>query len=185
MASICCSPPDSVPASWSRRSREPREAGVGDRPRSSAQDAPPWVAMPQVLAHGEVREDAPALGDRCTAPPRASSSGRCPVDPPAGQHDVAAGGCDAARAHTCSVVDLPAPFGPSRATTVPSGTREVDAVEHLDPAVAARMPRARAAARHAARQRVDGRLMRAPPRRGRPSSTASVGLDLVPACRWR
>ena len=43
---------------------------------------------------------------------------------------------------TRSIVDLPAPLGPSTATTPPAGQREVDAVQHVDSAVAARGRRA-------------------------------------------
>ena len=54
------------------------------------------------------------------------------VDPAAGDDDVARGRRGCSPAITFSVVVLPAPFGPSSATTVPARHREVDAVQHLD-----------------------------------------------------
>jgi hypothetical protein len=64
MASICCSPPESVPPFWARRSRRPREEledllEVGcDLVLVVAQER----THLEVLAHGHVREDPPALG---------------------------------------------------------------------------------------------------------------------------
>ena len=64
MASICCSPPDSVPAAWWRRSarigkRSNSRVHVGgDAGRVGAQVA----AHLQVLVHRHVGKDAPALG---------------------------------------------------------------------------------------------------------------------------
>ena len=85
-----------------------RAAGVGDQP--------------QVLGDGEVREDAAALGDRAH-PGAGERVGRGAVDvrrrrrgraPAVGAHLAAI---------TLSVVVLPAPFGPSSATTCRAGTR--------------------------------------------------------------
>ena len=66
MASICCSPPERLPASWSMRSREPREQRRAPAPRRRATAA--WslrfdpAGEPQVLPHGQRREHALAAG---------------------------------------------------------------------------------------------------------------------------
>jgi hypothetical protein len=58
MASICCSPPESVPPFWSRRSREhPLEVG-GDAVAVGPHEGPQL----EVLEHRHAREDATALG---------------------------------------------------------------------------------------------------------------------------
>ena len=63
MASICCSPPDSVPATWRDALLQPREerehalAGRAATPPSLRVNAP----IIEVLAHGQAVEDPPAL----------------------------------------------------------------------------------------------------------------------------
>ena len=87
-----------------------------------------------------------------------------------------------------SVVDLPAPFGPSSATHRARGHLEVDAVQHLDASYAARMP-AQLEQRHAAGRALDGRSavahtqlrsevgVDAPPRSARTSLGRALGDD--------
>ena len=138
-ASICCSPPDSVPAVWRRRSRQPREPRV--RHLLDLRAATCRVGHhPEVLAHGEVGEDAPALGDQAQ-PAAGQIVGRGAVDPATGDQHVArrCGGCRPAA--TRSVVVLPAPFGPSTATTEPAGTGRSTPCSTLMPSYAARTPR--------------------------------------------
>ena len=167
MASICCSPPDSVPASCLRRSPS---RGNCAKARSSTCF---WLDArvgdhAQVLAHGEVREDAAALGDGAHAEP-GQRVGADAVDVAAADVDAARRSAPSARWRTLSVVVLPPPFGPSRATTEPRGHDEVDAVQHLDAAVggadAAQLEQGRRGCSRDARRRSSRRLRR---RRGRP-----------------
>ena len=78
-ASICCSPPDSVPASWCAALAEDREPGVGHL-LEVGQRAPVPVADPEVLAHREVGEDAAALGDGAHARGGPAPRAVMPVD---------------------------------------------------------------------------------------------------------
>ncbi len=66
ITSICCSPPDSVPASWARSVGEPREEGVGalatfGDERAVAADA--VRAEVEVLVDAEAAEHAPSRRD--------------------------------------------------------------------------------------------------------------------------
>ena len=64
IASICCSPPESVPARWSRRSYRTGKALdllLGGAARRAAVEAE--AAEQQVVEDGLVAEDLAALGD--------------------------------------------------------------------------------------------------------------------------
>ena len=175
IASCCCWPPESAPA-W-------RRAELGDdreelvRPRESA-SAPSRRAgsrepEPEVLLDRQLAEDAPALGherDR-RARDRSPACGRGSTCPPSA--DVAA------RARhepmiACSVVDLPAPFGPIRPTISPAadlerraprtaGDRAVADIQVLE-------------LEHRAQRRASSRPPRS--RRGRPTVTSRFAADL-------
>ena len=136
IASICCSPPDIVPAFWRSRSlsrgnssntrshvaRRRRRRGAGRRPgRGSRARVMRW------------KQCRPS-GD-CEMPSRTMSWG-------GGLADLAcrrSGSSPAAAASgpeiERSVVDLPAPFEPISVTISPSSTVERDALERLDVAV--------------------------------------------------
>ena len=133
--SICCSPPDRSPASWSTRSRR---TGSARAPRSVAGLHVVAVASlvqparePEVLGDGEGREHAAAarhlddaeLGRLRSASRWVMSSPSKKIAPPRRRRR--------ARRWPCSSVDLPAPFVPSRATISPSPHLEVDAEQHL------------------------------------------------------
>jgi hypothetical protein len=138
MASICCSPPDSVPASCVRRSfrRGKSPARVPGRPATSPRGRLP-VKRGKAPSAGcrsrswwrtraGLRANAPGPAWRCGATP-----GR---DALAAQRDLAAVGAimpEMAR----MVVVLPAPLEPMSVTTLPLGT-SIDAVQHLHLAVA-------------------------------------------------
>ena len=80
-------------------------------------------------------EHAPALGDGAHADP-GERVGADPVDVTPHRRARSRRRRGIRPFATLSVVVLPAPFGPSSATTLPAGTREIDAVQHLDAAVA-------------------------------------------------
>ena len=111
---------------------QPRELRERPGPRRRRTSVPRVGRHPQVLAHREVREDAPALGDQAHAG-AGERVGRGAVDVAAARAmQLPAGRRRSGPLHTASVVVLPAPFGPSSATTWPGATREVDAVQHVD-----------------------------------------------------
>ena len=160
IASICCSPPDNVPGDLRAPVAQAREARRYVTSSMSAERASRVGHHAQVLAHGEVREDASAFGDEAQAARARSSSGRAPLTRrPATITSPALGACspDATR----SVVVLPAPFGPSSATTEPARHGEVDAVQHVDAVVrganAAQLEQRFAAARRCAGRRLGRR----------------------------
>ena len=97
---------------------EAREAAVGDRPRRRAQRRARVGHHAQVLAHGEVREDAAALGDACTRPLRAS------------------------------VVGLVAPLTSRPATCTHPRSAGMQAADHLQRGASCRRRSGRAARRH-------------------------------------
>ena len=70
------------------------------------------------------------------SPQRARSSGRAPFTRRPAIMTSPLVAPSGARRRPCSVVDLPAPFGPSSATTLTSGHDEVDPVQHVDAVVA-------------------------------------------------
>ena len=132
MASICCSPPDMVPASWPRRS-----PSRGNRPKARSSTSrwrtPAKVTMrrfSRTVRFGKM----PRPSGMVHTPIRASASGATPFTwrPPMWTHPAVAASWPLA---TLSVVVLPPPLGPSSATTAPRGHDEVDAVQHLDAAV--------------------------------------------------
>ncbi len=93
------------------------------------------VGDPQVVPHGQGREHAAPLGHEHQAAARRwrwAGGCRCAGRRGGSTPDVTGSVPEIAR----SVVVLPTPFGPSRATTEPAGHVEADAVEHLDAAVA-------------------------------------------------
>ena len=124
MASICCSPPDSVPASCVRRScSAPKIAYiVGDPGVGLGRGDPGHRAREaQRLVDPQVGEDPAALRDVDDAAARdlvrrACPSATCRRD----ETSPAISGSIPDRAR--SVVVLPAPFAPSRATISPSLT---------------------------------------------------------------
>ena len=127
--SICCSPPDSRPGGLLAPLPEDREPLVGLFPQLRRAEQ-----HREVLLDREPGEDAARLGGE-------QHAGACPFErlergdvalrdeDPAPRRDHEAGD----RAHS---VDFPAPFAPRSATTLPRAIRSVDAVEHLDVAVA-------------------------------------------------
>ena len=129
MASICCSPPDSVPARWRlplAQAREDREHALAVL--RAARACPAVAAELEVLAHAHVGEDAAALRHVDQAA-RDDRRRRARVDRLAGEADRAAPR-RAARPEIARLsVDLPAPFEPSTATISPSLDREVDAAQ--------------------------------------------------------
>ena len=116
-ASICCSPPDSRPARRSAMLGERREVLVGDvgvEPLAA-------VSEPEVLGDGEAEEHAATLrhvGDAELCPRGGRAARRCRS--PSTRITPAIGRTRPEIAR--SVVVLPAPFGPSRATTSPAPT---------------------------------------------------------------
>ena len=135
MASICCSPPDSVPPRWSRRSAS-RGNIVKTRSRSCSKCAGSAKrgAHLQILEHGHAREDAPALGHLRDAAPddlvgrrapvMSSPSSRTAPEPRAG---IAANGHQQRR--------FAGAVGADQGDDLALGDLEVDAVQRLDGAV--------------------------------------------------
>ena len=121
-ASICCSPPDIVPATWLAPLAQSREAVVGLAPRSRSSAATGVGGHPQVLAHGEVREDAPALGDQAQRRPGPDRSARAPLTRrPASEH-VAAGGRVQPGERPAAWSSCRRRWARAAATTEPAGT---------------------------------------------------------------
>ena len=126
MASICCSPPENVPAGWLRRSSEDREEVVGARRRSLAM---PALSLRAKAPRIEVLLDASGAGR--SAGPRGSGRGRGDdlvgggaVDPLALEADLPALRLSSPEM-VRSVVVLPAPLVPISVTTWPSSTVKV------------------------------------------------------------
>ena len=152
IASICCSPPDRVPAV-----RCMNRPSCGKR-RDRLLLHPLHVAAavghhPEVLAHREVREDAAALGDEAQ-PEAGEVLGSRPVHPPPGHHDVARWSRRAGRRR--------------RAASSTSRRRSVRAARRRDPG-ARRGPR-----RAAPRRRRSRRGARAARGSARPRSRGSA-----------
>ena len=133
IASICCSPPDRLPACWSRRSAQARERLVpAGRCRAPTSSSLAGVgADAEVVLDGELGERAAALRHLGDAEPddllgRASSMIVLAVE--RDRRPAAAIMPEIARI----VVVLPAPLAPRMTTTSPCSTVEVDVVEHLD-----------------------------------------------------
>ena len=94
----------------------PVAVGLGGAPRAGAEG--------HVLQHGEVGEQQVVLehdADRPLLGGHEHPGGRV-VDDPAVDRDTARGRCGWSPARARSTVVLPAPFGPSRATTSPAST---------------------------------------------------------------
>ena len=129
MASICCSPPESVPATWC----DARPGGGSGRrpspPRATA-DGPPKVIRRRFSVTVRLGK-MPRPSGNVHRPARASLSGRMPLTwrPITWKQPFVGSICPLA---TLSVVDLPAPLGPSRASTCAGGDGQVDAVQDLD-----------------------------------------------------
>ena len=135
IASICCSPPLSVPACWRRRSRSrgnteyQRSMSSGDL-LARADDG---GAEQQILLDGEIDERAATLRDVREAELDAAGRMHAAKDVPSSSIRPRAGMVpDSAR----SVVVLPAPLDPSSATIVPSSIAKLDAAQNLQRAVA-------------------------------------------------
>ena len=111
---------------------EDREELVGLAERIAAVAAAPRrEAEPEVLLDRELAEDPPALRDE-RDPARAIASGARPrSDAPARRTSPAAGRTTPMIA--CSVVDLPAPFGPIRPTSSPAPDLEVEPAHRRRP----------------------------------------------------
>ena len=165
MASICCSPPLSDPASWPARSAQAREERMHPGER---------------LVHGRA---APRAGTRRGRGCRARSGpGRCAAPPARWRRPCGRRGGRAGRRHrsrrsgpspramgsmpaiACTSVVLPAPFGPTMQTTSPSATSRSTsherlglAVEDVEPAHLKHGRRPPCAARQG-RPRIDGRV---------------------------
>ena len=123
-ASICCSPPESVPAGCVARSRRRGKLAMArsmSRVDLSAVLAVLEAAHLEVLAHGERREHAPALGHerdagarvRACAGSRVTSTAVEKILPLRGSIDPAT---------PRMVVLLPAPLAPISVTISPSAT---------------------------------------------------------------
>ena len=179
-ATMRCSPPDRSPA---RRPRRSARAGKRSTARAvSAATARPPAAdgQAQVLGHRQLGEQRPLLGDARHAPAGGGvGPARRAAPVPATRTSPAERGRAPATAST--VVVLPAPLRPRRATISPGADGEVDAVHHVGAAVPGgqaarpRAPAARPAARAPTPRRQPGRRPpvaargRRPAPRGRPA----------------
>ena len=191
MATICCSPPESVCASWPAARAEQREErlDVGQRfpPRRCLASAL-IGAEQEVLAHGQVGEEPAALEHVGEAEPDDAvgwQAGRC-----------AARGRQIsplrARTRPESVfmsVDLPAPFGPSIATTSPRTARGIGRPRESGSRRTARRGRGPRARRRPAvsghrpgPDRPRSRGGRAPPPAGGPSAMTSPRWSATMRC---
>ena len=130
IASICCSPPDRVPASWRSRSLEPREEledrlEVGFRfppALGAAVLAPDRVAAElEVLADGHGGEELAPLGTREQPRPRIALGPRA-RDVLALEESRCRPWARTRPARLPRRVDLPAPFAPMIATISPGKT---------------------------------------------------------------
>src|SRR5580704_16181744 len=118
-ASICCSPPDNVPAACAARL-----ARAGNRANaisSMCSRLCPVNVIIRRLSRTDRLGNTPRPSGIRQTPARARSRGAAPVTsrPPSRSRPDRTGWTPAA---TRSVVVLPAPFGPSRATTWPAAT---------------------------------------------------------------
>ena len=138
IASCCCWPPDSEPA-WRLGElgddREEAAHPVDDRRRRPPCVRRPARPEPQVLVDGQRRRRcagprARARRRRARRPPGAPRSG-APVE-----QDLAAPRAARRRMIACSVVDLPAPFGPIRPTISPGSSCRLEAAHGGHGAVA-------------------------------------------------
>ena len=113
IASICCSPPDSVPATWARRSlRRGKSANTRSMSSADAAVGARVGAHLEVLAHGEPVEDAAALGHVGDAAQHDVVRRRCPGARLAVEPHVPGRGASSPEI-VRSVVVLPAPLLPS------------------------------------------------------------------------
>ena len=110
---------------------EPGEAGVGQLLDLVEVGGAGEGDHPQVLPHGEVREDATPLGDRAHADP-GQGVGLAPLTWRPAMWTQPAVGVSWPRDHLQRRRLARRRSGPSRATTLPGGHDEVDAVQHLD-----------------------------------------------------
>ena len=137
IASICCSPPDRLPASAVERARagaETAPARARDRARCAPRSRAAVGAEFEVLAHRQRGQDRAAFGHLHQAalddPVRsaAASVPRLRSDRPG---RAACTSPDSAS----SVVDLPAPLAPTSVRISPAFDFEVDALHRFDVAV--------------------------------------------------
>ncbi len=135
IASCCCSPPDSVPASWPDRS--PR---IGNRSsqrcasaRSSSRSDPGDAADRQVLLDRELREHVASLGDQ-RDPTANDRLGTHPDDRRAVEPDRAGTGLERAR-ERAEQGGLPRPVRAERRDDLPGGDLQGDVAEREHAAV--------------------------------------------------
>ena len=132
IASICCSPPDNVPATWRTALFESREAVEG-----TVEDLVPCARErehAEVLAHGEVAEHTPALGNRAHADPGECIRGDAVDVPATDVHAADIGGHLPVR--HLQRGGLPGAVRPEQRDDLAGRHREVHAVQDLDPPVA-------------------------------------------------
>jgi hypothetical protein len=147
MASICCSPPDSVPARW-------RPARAGAETAEHVLDAGLDLALVeeeaahlQVLGHRQRREHAPALGRDGDALAHDVVRGQV-GDVPAVQQDVAAAGARAA-AHRHQQRGLAGAVGADQRDDLALVDVQADLVDGADGAVVgAQLPELQHARHH-------------------------------------
>ena len=169
IASICCSPPESVPPRWLMRRSQPREQRehpleVARRNGRGSATVAPICRFSSTVMRGKMRRPSGDCAMRSLAISCVGSRG-----------DVAAVEADApSRARglpniVIISVDLPAPLAPIRVTISPSLHVEVDALQRDDVAVEGLDARA---ARAAVRSGCD--CERRPPPRPRSTSSSST-----------
>ena len=149
IASICCSPPDSVPPRWCRRSlqaREQREHALEIVARSGT--ARRWSApicrFSSTVMRGKMRRPS---GD-CAMRSRAISwVGICVMSRPSKM--IVPSRARGLPQIVIISVDLPAPLAPISVTISPSLTSMIDALQRDDVAVVGLRRRGRKAAEHA------------------------------------
>ena len=122
MASICCSPPESVPATCARRSAS---RGKSSSTRARSDGTPESDARVgahrEVLLDGEAREHAAPLGNQDQARARALGMPESGETSRIAEADRS-GAAGTRPAIARSVEDFPAPLAPIRQTSSPSAT---------------------------------------------------------------
>ena len=137
IASCCCWPPESAPGLAGAEVGEHRKEVVGGGERIGGAAVAPAgrEPEPQVLLHGELAEDAPAFRDE-RDPGAGDRLRRAPADRPAGEAGRLRSAAGTTPMIACSVVDLPAPFGPDQADELASLHLEVEPAHRRHRAVA-------------------------------------------------
>ena len=131
--SICCSPPESVPATCSRRSAQ--RAGTARRRSSSSSRAvrrlPEYVSIRMFSRTVRFGKMPRPSGMRHT-PASRELLGRRSGDVVALEQQLSGRRPHERRSSPAASCVLPAPFGPRMATSEPPGTTRSIAVQHLD-----------------------------------------------------